>query len=47
MQNRRIPADDDRGMDEWLNEKDGIGRGLRIPATYYIDLFNTKDRESK
>lgn len=41
MQNRRIPADDHRGMGEWLDEKDSYGNGIRVPATYYIDIFDS------
>ena len=36
MQNRRIPADDGRGMGEYLDEKDSLGNGIRVPATYYV-----------
>ena len=39
MQNRRIPADDDRGMGEYLDEKDSYGNGIRVPATYYVQIF--------
>ena len=35
MQNRRIPADDGKGMGENLNETQG-GKGIRVPATYYV-----------
>jgi len=47
MQNRRIPADDGRGMGEWLDEKDELGRGIRVSATYHIDLFNSTERQSR
>ena len=36
MQHRRIPADDRRGMGEYLNERDELGNGIRVPATYYL-----------
>ena len=36
MQNRRIPADDSRGMGEWLNETDSLGNAIRVPATYHV-----------
>jgi len=39
MQNRRIPADDGRGMGEYVDEKDSLGNGIRVPATYYVQLF--------
>jgi hypothetical protein len=36
MQNRRIPADDGKGMGDYLDEKDSLGNGIRVPATYYV-----------
>jgi hypothetical protein len=47
MQNRRIPDDDFRGMGEWLDEKDENGNGIRVSATYYIDIFDKNSRESR
>jgi hypothetical protein len=38
MQSRRIPYDDARGMSENLEEKDENGKGIRVQATYYIDV---------
>jgi len=38
MQNRRIFADDSRGVGEPLNQVDDEGRGIRIKATYYAEL---------
>lgn len=46
MQNRRIPADDARGMGEWVDEKDKNGNGIRVPASYYIDIFRENTRRS-
>ena len=46
MQNRRIPSDDRRGMGEWLNEVDEFGNGIRVPCTYFVDIFQEKDRQS-
>ena len=43
MQHRRIPADDSRGMGQWMDEKDANGNGIRVPATYYLQLFNRAD----
>jgi hypothetical protein len=52
MQNRRTNADDGRGVDENLNEKeqytngtqmldkDNHTIGMSVPATYYVHLFN-------
>jgi hypothetical protein len=44
MQNRRLNVDDSRGMGEALNETDVNGNGITVPATYYVQLFNTKLR---
>lgn len=40
MINRRLMHDDMRGVKEALNETDGTGRGINVPATYYIQAFN-------
>lgn len=49
MQNRRVPTDDSRGMGEPLNEVDANGNGIRVKATYYIDVSypGIKGGESK
>jgi len=47
MQNRRIAADDNKGVNEFLNETDSNGQGQRVPATYYVQLFNTSTGASK
>ena len=44
MQNRRLNVDDSRGMGEALNETDANGNGITVPATYYVQLYNTKLR---
>ena len=36
MQNRRLYYDDDRGVDEPLNETDVFGNGIITHATYYL-----------
>jgi len=36
MQQRRIAADDNKGVNEFLNETDSTGRGQRTPATYFV-----------
>jgi len=36
MQNREIPAEDSKGVGEYLQEKDEFGHGIRVPASYYI-----------
>lgn len=46
MQNRRLPELDGKGMGEWLNETDQYGNGIRVPATYYIDLYRQIDNIS-
>lgn len=45
MQHRRIPAVDYRGMGEPLEEVDALGNGIRVPATYYVQLFDSSDRQ--
>lgn len=37
MQNRRIPCDDTKGVNEYLNEMDSDGKGIRVPATYFVE----------
>lgn len=44
MQNRRVLADDDRGVAENLDEIDIYGHGYRVPATYYVQIFKEKQR---
>ena len=46
MQNRRIPADDRRGMGEYVNELNSVGNGIRVPASYYVQVFDTTKRQS-
>lgn len=46
MQNRRIAADDKRGMDEWLDETDSNGNGIKVPATYFVHLGNQNVTDS-
>jgi hypothetical protein len=36
MQNRNPPCDDNKGVGEYLNETDAYGKGIRVPATYYL-----------
>jgi hypothetical protein len=42
MQHRRIPCDDTKGVAENLNEKDSDGKGIRVPATYHVELLTVK-----
>jgi len=46
MQNRRISADDERGMSDGLDETDKSGHGIRVPTTYYFQLFDKTSRKS-
>jgi lysosomal alpha-mannosidase len=46
MQNRRIPCDDGKGEQEFVNETDSLGAGIRVPATYRVQLHNLKSRPS-
>jgi len=45
FQNRRIGADDHRGVEEFLNETDQYGNGIRVPATYYLQLGSRKSTQ--
>lgn len=38
MQHRRVPVDDNKGVNEYLNELDHDGKGIRVPASYYVQL---------
>jgi len=38
MQHRRVPGDDNKGVAEALNERDADGEGIRVPASYYVQL---------
>jgi len=38
MQHRRIPADDGKGMGEWLNELDQYNHSIRVSATYFVNI---------
>lgn len=40
MQNRRLFYDDDRGLDQPLNEKDRNGKGIAVNALYRVQLFD-------
>jgi hypothetical protein len=42
MINRRLFADDDRGVGEPLNEVDSLGNGETVPATFYLQIFNSR-----
>lgn len=40
MQNRRAPGNDGKGMPEPMNETDSLGYGIRVKASYQVQLFN-------
>jgi hypothetical protein len=40
MQNRRTPGNDGKGMPEDVNERDSLGYGIRVMASYNIQLFD-------
>jgi hypothetical protein len=43
--NRRLVKDDARGVREPLNETDSFGRGISVPANYYVQFLNlTKEK---
>jgi hypothetical protein len=47
MQNRRLFADDDKGVEEVLNETDPDGNGLRVNANYYLSVFGGRSQGQK
>lgn len=47
MQNRRVFNDDDLGVDEYLNETEADGLGIRVTANYYMQIFNREKGLSK
>jgi len=38
MQNREAPSEDGKGVGEPLIERDAFGRGIRVKATYYVQI---------
>ena len=49
MQNRRIPADDGRGMGENVDETDinKNNSGIAVSASYFVQIFNRSVRKSQ
>lgn len=39
--------DDNKGVVEILNETDSQGVGIKVNAKYYMQIFDTKNGESK
>lgn len=46
MQNRRMFADDQKGVSEPLNEHDPNGEGMRVKVTYHIEYVNLNKNQS-
>ena len=44
MQNREAPCDDNKGVSEPLYEKDEFGNGIRVKATYYVQICDGQKR---
>jgi hypothetical protein len=42
MQQRRISDDDNKGVDEFLNETDRNGKGIQVNAIYKLQIFDYK-----
>jgi hypothetical protein len=40
IHNRRLIFDDDRGVDEPLNETDSKGYGMKVNARYWLNIFD-------
>ena len=47
MQNRRIPCDDGKGENDFLNETDSDGSGLRVRAAYFVQIHSLEERASE
>lgn len=47
MQHRRLLRDDDLGVEEYLNETDSKGDGIRVTAKYLVQIFDTSRSQSK
>jgi len=46
MQHRRLSDDDNKGVDEFLNETDKNGKGIQVNAVYKLQIFNFKEGKS-
>jgi len=47
MHNRRLRQDDIRGVEEPLNEKEQTSNGIKVSATYYMQIFDRTKGQSK
>lgn len=46
MHHRRLFHDDWRGVDEPLNERDSLNKGIVTPATYHLQIFDQTAEQS-
>lgn len=44
MQNRETPSTDGKGVGEALREKNEYGNGIRVKATYYVQICDGEKR---
>jgi hypothetical protein len=44
MQNRAAPSDDNKGVGEPLMERNEYGNGIRVKATYYVQICDGEKR---
>jgi len=46
IHNRRLIFDDDRGVEEPLNETDSKGNGMQVNSKYYLQIIKTSETHS-
>ena len=46
MQHRRLLGDDDKGLNEPVDERDGNGVPIRVAARYYMQIFDSGKAKS-
>jgi hypothetical protein len=46
MQNRAIPGNDGKGEDGYYYERNAFNRGIRVPASYYVQIFDESKNSS-
>jgi len=48
MQHRRVPCDDAKALNEFLNETDPRdGKGIRVPASYRVELNSLNESSNQ